>query len=199
MTGWAPLGLVPFFDEARKLPAEDALGLRDLAKSQSATRGRKTAHRRAAVCRAFRISTISIRCEMNRGVVVELIERAGQSRAMPISFCFRARRRRSTISPRCAPKAGTSTSRRTCVAADACSAFAADIRCSASVFPIRTASKGAPRSGRRTRSSRHRNGIRNGKDVWRASKAHSRDPAPRSRATRCTSAKRRGRTLRGRC
>jgi len=34
LTGWAPLGLVPFFDEARKLPAEDALGLRDLLRSQ---------------------------------------------------------------------------------------------------------------------------------------------------------------------
>jgi adenosylcobyric acid synthase len=34
LTGWPPLGLVPFFDEARKLPAEDALGLRDLLKSQ---------------------------------------------------------------------------------------------------------------------------------------------------------------------
>jgi adenosylcobyric acid synthase len=27
LTGWEPLGLVPFFDEARLLPAEDALGL----------------------------------------------------------------------------------------------------------------------------------------------------------------------------
>ena len=33
MTGWAPLGLVPFYNEARKLPAEDALALRDLAKA----------------------------------------------------------------------------------------------------------------------------------------------------------------------
>ncbi|MGE4373265.1 MAG: cobyric acid synthase [Xanthobacter sp.] len=28
-TGWAPLGLIPHFDEARRLPAEDALGLAD--------------------------------------------------------------------------------------------------------------------------------------------------------------------------
>ena len=28
-TGWAPLGLVPFFDDARRLPAEDAEDLRD--------------------------------------------------------------------------------------------------------------------------------------------------------------------------
>lgn len=33
MTGWAALGLVPYFDAARKLPAEDALALRDLAKA----------------------------------------------------------------------------------------------------------------------------------------------------------------------
>ncbi len=32
MTGWQALGLIPFFNEAMKLPAEDALGLRDLAK-----------------------------------------------------------------------------------------------------------------------------------------------------------------------
>jgi adenosylcobyric acid synthase len=30
MTGWAPLGLVPFFDDARRLPAEDALSLSSL-------------------------------------------------------------------------------------------------------------------------------------------------------------------------
>ncbi|MBN9248815.1 MAG: cobyric acid synthase [Hyphomicrobium sp.] len=36
MTGWAPLGLVPFFNDARKLPAEDALALRDLAKASKA-------------------------------------------------------------------------------------------------------------------------------------------------------------------
>jgi adenosylcobyric acid synthase len=38
LTGWAPLGLVPYFDEARKLPAEDALGLRDLLKSNGQKR-----------------------------------------------------------------------------------------------------------------------------------------------------------------
>lgn len=33
LSGWSPLGLVPFFPDARKLPAEDALGLRDLMKT----------------------------------------------------------------------------------------------------------------------------------------------------------------------
>ncbi|MGQ0671484.1 MAG: cobyric acid synthase [Hyphomicrobium sp.] len=35
MTGWAPLGLVPYFEDARRLPAEDALGLRDLVQAQA--------------------------------------------------------------------------------------------------------------------------------------------------------------------
>jgi adenosylcobyric acid synthase len=34
MTGWKALGLIPYFDEAHRLPAEDALGLRDLAKTK---------------------------------------------------------------------------------------------------------------------------------------------------------------------
>ncbi|WP_187290832.1 cobyric acid synthase [Hyphomicrobium denitrificans] len=38
LTQWVPIGLVPYFDEARKLPAEDALGLRDLLKSCSSER-----------------------------------------------------------------------------------------------------------------------------------------------------------------
>ena len=33
LTGWAPLGLVPFFNEARRLPAEDALDLADTARA----------------------------------------------------------------------------------------------------------------------------------------------------------------------
>ena len=35
MTGWAALGLIPYFEDASKLPAEDALGLRDLVKAKS--------------------------------------------------------------------------------------------------------------------------------------------------------------------
>ena len=40
LTGWASLGLVPYFADARKLPAEDALGLRDLLKSDGGRRGK---------------------------------------------------------------------------------------------------------------------------------------------------------------
>lgn len=36
LTGWAPLGLIPFFEDAHRLPAEDALGLRAIAKPPSA-------------------------------------------------------------------------------------------------------------------------------------------------------------------
>ncbi len=35
MTGWTALGVIPHFEDARKLPAEDALGLRDLVKTNS--------------------------------------------------------------------------------------------------------------------------------------------------------------------
>ena len=35
MTGWAALGLIPYFDDARMLPAEDAMGLAELVKAKS--------------------------------------------------------------------------------------------------------------------------------------------------------------------
>jgi adenosylcobyric acid synthase len=74
LTGWAPIGLVPYFDEARKLPAEDALGLRDLLKSQTPGRSGQL---RIAVPILPRISNFDdldpLRNES--GVVVELIER----------------------------------------------------------------------------------------------------------------------------
>jgi adenosylcobyric acid synthase len=74
MTGWASLGLVPFFEDAGKLPAEDALGLRELLKSQS-TRGGDKLH--IAVPLLPRISNFDdldpLRNEPR--VVVELVER----------------------------------------------------------------------------------------------------------------------------
>jgi adenosylcobyric acid synthase len=73
MTGWPALGLVPHFADAQKLPAEDALGLRDLVKSNSAESG---ARLRIAVPLLPRISNFDdldpLRSEP--GVVVELIE-----------------------------------------------------------------------------------------------------------------------------
>ncbi len=40
MTGWTALGLVPMHDAARRLPAEDALGLADLIQDRSRQRGK---------------------------------------------------------------------------------------------------------------------------------------------------------------
>jgi adenosylcobyric acid synthase len=73
MTGWAPLGLVPYFEAARRLPAEDALGLRDLiAPSPERTQGKL----RIAVPVLPRISNFDdldpLRNEPH--VVVDLIE-----------------------------------------------------------------------------------------------------------------------------
>jgi adenosylcobyric acid synthase len=72
LTGWASLGLVPYFADARKLPAEDALGLRDLLKSDSGRRGKV----RIVVPRLPRISNFDdldpLRNEPE--VSVELIE-----------------------------------------------------------------------------------------------------------------------------
>src|SRR5205085_8610028 len=73
LTNWAPLGLVPFFPEARKLPAEDALGLRELARS---SKRNGEALVRIAVPMLPRISNFDdldpLRIEP--GVAVELIE-----------------------------------------------------------------------------------------------------------------------------
>lgn len=73
LTGWASLGLVPYFAEARKLPAEDALGLRELLKSDS---GRNAGKIRIVVPRLPRISNFDdldpLRNEPN--VTVELAE-----------------------------------------------------------------------------------------------------------------------------
>ncbi|MBS0232685.1 MAG: cobyric acid synthase [Proteobacteria bacterium] len=72
-TGWAPLGLVPFFPDARKLPAEDALGLRDLMKTSTSSSETKL---RIAVPHLPRISNFDDLDPLRNepGVTVELIE-----------------------------------------------------------------------------------------------------------------------------
>jgi adenosylcobyric acid synthase len=72
-TGWAPLGLVPFFPDARKLPAEDALGLRDLMKSSKPAEQAKL---RVAVPLLPRISNFDDLDPLRNepGVSVELVE-----------------------------------------------------------------------------------------------------------------------------
>ena len=57
-TGWQALGLVPFFPEARLLPAEDALALDGAAAGQA---GRAASRSPCRSCRISPISTISIR------------------------------------------------------------------------------------------------------------------------------------------
>ena len=73
LTGWAPLGLVPYFVDARKLPAEDALGLRDLLKPEP---GCDTGKVRIVVPRLPRISNFDDLDPLRNepGVSVELIE-----------------------------------------------------------------------------------------------------------------------------
>ncbi len=72
MTGWAALGLIPYFPDAHKLPAEDALGLRELVKVKPSS-----GKLRIAVPMLPRISNFDdldpLRLEPN--VSVELIER----------------------------------------------------------------------------------------------------------------------------
>jgi adenosylcobyric acid synthase len=73
LTSWAPLGLVPFFEDARKLPAEDAFGLRDIARAGPKAGNGKI---RIAVPLLPRISNFDdldpLRTEPE--VIVELIE-----------------------------------------------------------------------------------------------------------------------------
>jgi adenosylcobyric acid synthase len=73
MSGWTPLGLVPFFPDVRKLPAEDALGLRDLMKSTNPGAETKLY---IAVPLLPRISNFDDLDPLRNepGVVVELIE-----------------------------------------------------------------------------------------------------------------------------
>jgi adenosylcobyric acid synthase len=72
-TSWVPLGLVPFFPDARKLPAEDALGLRDLMKSPAQRSDTKL---RIAVPLLPRISNFDDLDPLRNepGITVELIE-----------------------------------------------------------------------------------------------------------------------------
>ena len=73
LTDWAPLGLVPFYADARKLPAEDALGLRDLMKPSKPGSQTKL---RIAVPLLPRISNFDDLDPLRNepGVTVELIE-----------------------------------------------------------------------------------------------------------------------------
>ncbi|WP_414461868.1 cobyric acid synthase [Hyphomicrobium sp. DY-1] len=73
LSGWTPLGLVPFFPDAHKIPAEDALGLRDLMKASKSGSETKL---RIAVPLLPRISNFDDLDPLRNepGVIVELIE-----------------------------------------------------------------------------------------------------------------------------
>ncbi|MBS0249825.1 MAG: cobyric acid synthase [Proteobacteria bacterium] len=76
LSGWTPLGLVPFFPDARKLPAEDALGLRGLMKTSQSDSETKL---RIVVPQLPRISNFDDLDPLRNepGMTVELIEPGG--------------------------------------------------------------------------------------------------------------------------
>ena len=188
----AALGLVPCFADARRLPAEDAVGLAGRRRRGAEAAGR---HRRAraAAHRQFRRSRSAARRARRRA----RLRRARTSRcpATPTSSSCPARRRPSPISPSLRdarlghrPR-GASAARR-----PRARASAAATRCSAARSPIPTASRDRPATvdglglldvetvltGDKTARSRHRH--------------EPRRRRARSRATRCISGGPRART-----
>ena len=137
-TGWPCLGVVPWFDDARRLPAEDVLGLADDSRAAAASSSR------CRCCRASPISTISIRCAPSRASRSSWPSPASRSRPTPHSSSFPVPNRPSPISRSSARRAGTSTSPRMSAAAGACSASAAATRCWGGRSPIPMASRGRP-------------------------------------------------------
>jgi dethiobiotin synthetase len=119
-TGWAPLGLVPHFPDAHRLPAEDVFGLTPPGAACASS---------CRCCRTSPISTISIRCGSSPVSRWCCCATGRRFRSMLIWSSCLARRRRLQIWRRCAPAAGMPTSSRMPVAAGACSACAAAIRC----------------------------------------------------------------------
>ena len=137
-TGWQALGLVPFFPDARLLPAEDALAL------DRPRPAKPQARVRIAVPILPHIANFDDLDPLDAEPTVDLVPRAaggGASGQRRSRHPARARRRPSRISPRCARRAFTSTSPRTCAAAAPCSGFAAGTRCWDAPSTIRPASK----------------------------------------------------------
>ncbi len=136
-TGWAPLGLVPFFDGARRLPAEDAYDLTAIG------RPRGTGGIKVVVPLLPHIANFDDLDPLASDAAVDLIM---VERGRPLPH-LRSRgvagiesdHRGSRDDARA--KVGTSISPRMCGMAGACSGCAADIRCSARPSPTRTASR----------------------------------------------------------
>ena len=133
-TGWEPLGLVPFFPDARLLPAEDALAL-DAARAAKPKRPDQDRRPDPAAHRQLRRSRPSRR-RARRGPGARAA-RVTPCPATPISSSCSAPKQRSPISRYCAKRVSTSTSARMCGAAAAFSDCAADIRCSGAPSAIR--------------------------------------------------------------
>ena len=139
-TGWAALGLVPFFDGARRLPAEDAYDLTAIA-----TSARQRQHQgRGAATPPHRQFRRSRSARVRRRHRARSWSSAGAR--FPLCDLIVLPGSKATIADlaTCAAKAGTSTSPRMCGTAAACLGFAADIRCSGKASPTRTASKAGP-------------------------------------------------------
>ena len=106
-TGLKSFGIVTFFPEAAKLPAEDALSLEN--RRADTAFGCGDQGRRADALRGSPTSTTWTRCRPNRTSRSPLSRAAARCRATPIWWCCRAPRRRWPISRSCASRAGTST------------------------------------------------------------------------------------------
>ena len=124
-TGWPSLGVVPWLPQAAWLPAEDAVDL-DRPHDSSSTRVIAV-----PVSPASQISTISIRWGWSPASSWSSSGRASLFLRRLKSSFFPAASPRSAISPSCARRAGTSTSRRMSAVAAMCSGCAAAIKCSA--------------------------------------------------------------------
>ena len=152
-TGWEALGLVPFFPDARLLPAEDALAL-------DRTPARKPgAQLRIAVPILPHIANFDDLDPLDAEPAVDLVRvrpgtRASRRRRSRDPAGLEGDDRRSRRAAR--RRVSTSTSRRICAAAAWCSACAAATRCSAAPSPIRTASKGRPAPSRASACSMSR-------------------------------------------
>jgi dethiobiotin synthetase len=144
-TGWTPIGLVPFFDGAADLPAEDAVALERPTHVTGPAAGADIQLRCVSWCWPTHVSptsTISIRSSSTRHSISALSGPVRLCRVTPISSFCRARKPRLRTSPRSGTRAGISISQRTSGAAGTSGGFVAGIKCSAGASPIQTASKG---------------------------------------------------------
>ena len=137
-THWRAFGLLPFFADAARLPAEDAFSLGD---KKPRTEGAVT----IAVPMLARIANFDDfdPLRMEPSVRLVFVRPASRCRSPILSSC-RAARRRSPISNSFASRAGISTSSPMRGVADEFSESAAATRCWARACPTRTAWRGRP-------------------------------------------------------